>query len=254
MTIYKHSGTAGDTIYSLAVVKQMGGGYFKVGIENLGNVLEEYGYKSTDIDPAHVGRYTDADYDMLVPLITRQSYITGVSKWYKGDAPVGMDLDKFRGVMYRTFEGNILEAYFRTFDLPITDTLQTDTWLEADPQRLAPIVVALSPRYRNGQSTDDNFKRLAVEAQLDKNGVFLGTPKEHAEFVALTGVNIPYHPVKDFLEMANIIAGADLFLGNQGLAYSIAVGLGKDSVLDIHKVKPEALRECFFKRNNIQYI
>jgi hypothetical protein len=254
MTTFKHSGTAGDTIYSLAVVKHMGGGDFKVGIGLLDLILQAYGYKSADIATEHTGRYTDADYDLIAPLIARQPYINSVSKWHSGDPSLDYDLDRFRGVLYRTFEGNILEAYFKTLDLPIPDTLHTDTWLEADPQRIAPIVVTLSPRYRNGQSTDDNFKRLAVDAQLDKNGVFLGTPKEHADFVTLTGVNIPYHPVKDFLEMANIIAGADLFLGNQGLSYSIAVGLGKDCVLDIHKVKPEALRECFFKRNNIQYI
>jgi hypothetical protein len=53
--------------------------------------------------------------------------------------------------------------------------------------------------------------------------------------------------------MANIIAGCDLFLGNQSFGYSLAVGLGKDSVLETIKIKPLQNNECYFPRPNIQY-
>lgn len=254
MTTYKHSGTAGDTIYSLAAVKAMGGGDFLIAIGNLAHELELRGYHSQHIDPAHAGRYTVKDFEMLAPLIQRQPYINSVVSWYPDNAAADIDLDKYRDVLYRTFEGNIVEAYFRTLDLPFDDKLQSMTWLEADAERVAPIVVNVTPRYRTQPSSDANFKAMAVDAALDKNAVFVGTPKEHQDFVELTGVAIPYRPVKDYLEMANIIAGADLFLGNQSLAYSIAVGLGKDCVLDIHKLKPQYLSECYFNRSNIQYI
>jgi hypothetical protein len=53
--------------------------------------------------------------------------------------------------------------------------------------------------------------------------------------------------------MADIIAGADLFMGNQSAAYSIAMGLGKASVLETIKIKPLANNECYFPRDNCQY-
>ena len=53
MLTYKHSGTTGDLIYSLYLVRKMGGGHFKVAIENIENCVSKYGYQSADMDPAH---------------------------------------------------------------------------------------------------------------------------------------------------------------------------------------------------------
>jgi hypothetical protein len=69
----------------------------------------------------------------------------------------------------------------------------------------------------------------------------------------LTGFNVPYYPVKNFKELADVIAGADLFMGNQSAAYSIAMGLGKSSVLETIKIKPLQNNECYFPRDNCQY-
>ena len=94
---------------------------------------------------------------------------------------------------------------------------------------------------------------MCVDGELAKNGLFVGTISEYDAFVQNTGCNIKYRPVKDFLELAGLIAGADLFLGNQSMALSIAMGLGKTSVVELHKIKPMQYRECFFPRTNITY-
>ena len=252
MTTFLHSGTAGDTVYSLAAVKKMGGGEFQIGIENLERILPDYGYRPEEVDPAHRGRYTEKDYAMLAPLIERQSYITQVTPWRVGNANPDVNLDRYRAVLYRTFEGNIVESYFRTFNLSFTIQDYDAPWLEADPIREAAIVVNSTPRYRD-PAAFPTWVQMCQDANLENNGLFVGTQKEHEEFVKNTGCNISYRPVRDFLELAGLINGADLFLGNQSMALSIAMGLGKQSVVELHKIKPMTISECFFPRTNISY-
>lgn len=252
MTTFRHSGTAGDTIYSLAAVKKMGGGEFQIGIRNLEPTLARYGYSPEQCDPAHRGRYTEQDYRLMAPLIERQPYITQVTSWNIGDQEPDVDLDSYRSVLYRTFEGNIVESYFRTFNLPFTMQDYDNPWLEADPVTETAIIVNSTPRYRDPDA-HGTWLQMCADAQLDKNGLFVGTIAEYDAFVTSTKCNIKYRPVKDFLELANLIAGAELFLGNQSMALSIAMGLGKTSVVELHKIKPMQQRECFFPRTNITY-
>lgn len=249
MTIYKHSGTAGDLIYSLDVVKKMGAGTFAIALGNIEKCVAEYGYRPEDVAQEHRGRFTNTDFKLLAPLLERQSYITDVIPW---NGTHTVNLDKFRAVLYRTFEGNIIEAFHKTFNLPFTSANYSDVWLEADPIKEAAVVVNRTNRYLDPSSLAV-WKQMAQDADLENNGVFVGVPSEHEEFVKMTGCNIKYRQVKDFKELADIIAGADLFLGNQSMAYSIATGLGKETMLEIHKIKPLQYSECYFPRTGASY-
>lgn len=252
MTVYKHSGTLGDLIYSLSVVKKLGSGEFKVAINNIENCVAKYGYRPDEVDPAHRGRFTLQDFQWLQPLLQRQSYITSVSTWQQGDPEPTIDLDKFRGVLFRGFEGNYVQAYHLTFNLPFTMEDYDQPWLTADATHVAPIVVSRTHRYRS-PSGDEKWREIVKDANLEHHGVFLGTPAEHEDFVQVTGCQIHYHPVNNFLEMANIVAGSSLVIANQNFVYSLAMGLGKDAVLETIKIKPLMQNECFFPRKNITY-
>jgi len=252
MKTYRHSGTLGDLIYSLSVVKKMEPGRFMVAINNIENCVAQYGYRPDEVDPAHKGRFTTQDFEWLAPLLERQSYISELCTWHQGDPEPDVNLDSFRGVLFRGFEGNYVEAFHRTFDLPFTQEDYSTTWLEADATAIAPIVVSRTFRYRD-PAGDQIWKEIAHDTNLDLEGIFIGTKAEHEDFVRATDVNIPYRPVNDFLEMANIIAGCNLFLGNQNFGYSLAMGLGKDSVLETIKIKPLQNNECYFPRSNTQY-
>lgn len=251
--IYKHSGTLGDLIYSLQLVKKRGDCYkYEVAIENIERCVAKYGYRPEDVDPQHKGRFTPRDYEMLVPLLRRQSYIETVGQWHHGDADPDVDLDDYRRILYRSFEGNIIQAYHIAFNEPFTMADMDQPWLEADVETVAPIVVSRSMRYRppNGK---EGWQGIIETGTLEGNSVFVGTPAEHADFEKTFGITIPYRAVNDFLELANIINGADLFVGNQGFAYSMAIGLGKSTVLEINKIVPMHMNECFFPRKNCQY-
>lgn len=252
MKTFKHSGTAGDTIYSLDIVRKMGGGAFSIAINNIENCIMKYTGRPADVAPEHRGRYTEKDYELLAPLIARQSYITNVQKWYDGYQEPDIDLDHFRSFLYRQFEGNIIEAYHKAFNLSWDNSMYSDVWLEADPIREASVVVNRTNRYLDPAS-EPVWKQMCEDGDLENTGIFVGTPDEHASFVSWTGCNIPYRPVQDFKELADIIAGADLFLGNQSMAYSIATGLGKETMLEIHKIKPLQYSECYFPREGASY-
>jgi hypothetical protein len=247
--IYKHSGTFGDLIYSLSVVKKLGSGKFAIALNNIENTVAQYGYRPDEVDPMHKGRFTTADFELLEPLLRRQSYIDEVITW-NGEHDV--DLDRFRGVLFRGFEGNYVQAYHMTFDLPFTSQMFDENWLEADPKKIAPIVINRTFRYRcpNGTGT---WQDILAQADIIKNGVFVGNDDEHENFVKLTGFAVPRYVVKDLKELADVIAGADLFMGNQSVAYSIAMGLGVTSILETIKIKPLYNNECYFPRTNCTY-
>jgi len=252
MKTYRHSGTLGDLIYSLSVVKKMEPGQFLVALNNIENCVSQYGYRPDEVDPAHKGRFTEQDFEWLKPLLKRQSYIETVGTWRQGDAEPAVDLDKFRGTLFRGFEGNYVQAYHIAFGLPFTMADYDTPWLEADPVTIKPMVVSRTFRYRD-PAADAVWKKMAEDGVLDRLGIFVGTKEEHEDFVKVTGVAVPYHPVNNFLELANIVAGANLVMANQNFVYSLAMGLGKQTVLETIKIKPLQNNECFFPRANCQY-
>ena len=213
------------------------------------DIQTQYGYRPDEVDIMHKGRFTVADFNLIEPLLTRQSYITDVVPW-KGIHDI--DLDQFRGVLFRGFEGNYVEAFYKTFNLPFTADVYNETWLEADPLRIASVVINRTFRYRCPSGTA-SWQNLLEQANITQNGIFVGSDEEHEDFEKSTGFRVQYYPVKDFKELADIIAGADLFMGNQSAAYSIAMALGKSSVLETIKIKPLANNECYFPRDNCQY-
>lgn len=252
MKTYRHSGTLGDLIYSLSVVRKMEPGKFLVALNNIENCVAQYGYRPDEVDTAHRGRFTENDFKWLKPLLERQSYVSGVGTWCQGDTEPDVDLDRFRGTLFRGFEGNYVKAYHLAFNIPFAPHDYLVPWLDADPVQIKPMVVSRTFRYRD-PAADQVWKDMATQGMLDRIGVFLGTPEEHMDFVQVTGCQIEYKPVNDFLEMANIVAGAELVMANQNFVYSLAMGLGKQAILETIKIKPLENNECFFPRTNCQY-
>lgn len=252
MKTYKHSGTLGDLIYSLSVVRKMEPGRFMVAINNIENCVAQYGYRPDEVDPAHRGRFTTQDFEWLSPLLERQSYIQETCTWHPGDPEPDVDLDQFRGVLFRGFEGNYVEAYHRTFNLPFAIADYDTPWLEADPIKTRPIIVSRTSRYRCPDG-DATWVDIIQDSDLAKNGYFVGTESEHQDFVTTTKVEVPYYKVDNFLHLANVVAGAEMVMANQNFVFSLAMGLGKLSVLETIKIKPLQQNECFFPRTTVQY-
>ena len=224
---------------------------FLVAINNIENCVAQYGYRPDEVDPAHRGRFTVQDFEWLLPLLNRQSYIETVGQWHQGDPAPDVDLDRFRGVLFRGFEGNYVEAYHRTFNLPFMMSDYDAPWLEADAKPVAPIVVSRTPRYRSPNG-DAVWQSLMAQPGAADSAIFIGTTSEHEDFER-TICPIPRHNISDFLELANIVAGAELVMANQNFVFSLAMGLGRPAVCETIKIKPLQQNECFFPRPAVNY-
>ena len=91
---------------------------------------------------------------------------------------------------------------------------------------------------------------------VEEHALFVGLPEEYSAFCRATGWDIPYHPTPTMLDLAELIAGAGTFIGNQSQAYALAVGLGvPDIVLEARVDMPLERNECYFPRfPNIRYV
>jgi hypothetical protein len=81
---------------------------------------------------------------------------------------------------------------------------------------------------------------------MDKESLFVGLPEEYEAFKQATGWDIDYYPTKTLLELAEIIAGAEAYVGNQSLGLSIAIGLGVEFYCEERRDLPMERNECFF--------
>jgi hypothetical protein len=255
-------GSFGDTLYSLCVVKMLGGGdlYIKL------NGMDEQTRRlfGREPDGYHKGRYTQADYDFLEPLLKKQDYLTKVAIW-NGEADHEPSLSNhWQQHLIKGWQGNQTECYALTqgmniHDPAISKQLLQEPWLTpVEPIVIPgkPIVINRTNRYLYG--CDGKKWHEWVKQGLGDKAVFLGSPTEHAEFEKEFNVKVEYRPVKDLLEMAQIIQGCEQFMGNQSVALCIAIGLGKTFWCEIRKdwnnIKtPHGLGDVWFPRVNGHY-
>lgn len=253
MITLRHSGTLGDLIYSLSIVRKMQTGRFMVALHNIENCVSQYGYRPEEVDKAHKGRFSEADYKLLKPLLERQSYIDSVSTWQQGDPEPDIDLDRFRGTLFRGFEGNYVQAYHLAFGIPFTQDDLQSSWLEADPVQVAPIVISRTFRYRCPKG-NASWREITKLPDLESMSIFVGSHEEHDDFIQTVGIEVPHYPVQDFLELANLVAGAELVMANQNFVYSLAMALNRSAILETIKIKPLINNECYFPRSGITYL
>lgn len=253
---FRHSGSFGDIIYSLPVIKKLGGGLLQLAMHNLKNCAIKYGYSVSAMDPIHLDHLNETQYRLIAPLLERQPYITGVSQWNVGEPdPENLfDLDRFRHVLFRSFHGNYLKAYYISFNLQYDIDDIIDPWLEVDKKTVSPIVVARTTRYRTNEPAGTNtYRNLNKDCNFKENAIFVGTKEEHEDFEKTICDKISYYPVKNFLEMANVIAGSSLFIGNGTMAYSLAIGTNTPTLMEYQKHRALSDNECYFQRDNAKY-
>lgn len=226
---FKHSGDFGDIIYSLPAMKYFGGG-------NL--FLTLHGLSSTKYDGSSSG-LDEEKIKAIQPLLECQNYVKSVEIFNFKNTNINIDFDLFR---YRGNDRkNLCEKILQTFNVPLWYAQQP--WLEIAKNKKAKVVFNRTFRYRN--------TKLDYSILLSKfdDRVFIGTKNEHEDFENTFG-KIDYLPTKDLKEAAEIIAGSELFIGNQSVCLAIAVGLG----VNIWQEYYPKYADCIFDRENCQYL
>jgi hypothetical protein len=255
-------GSFGDTLYSLCVVKMLGGGNMYIKLNGIDEQVRKL--FGREPDGYHKGRYTQKDYEFLEPLLKAQDYLKTVAVWNgeKNDNETLLDHWKFH--LIKGWKGNQTECYALTqgmdiYDPAISKQLNQEPWLTpVEPIKIPgkPVVINRTNRYLYG-CDGKKWHDWAKQGLADK-AVFIGTPDEHAAFEKEFSITIEYRPVKDLLEMAQIIQGCEQFMGNQSVALCIAIGLGKTFWCEIRKdwnaIKtPHGLGDVWFPRVNGHY-
>lgn len=243
MNSFKHSGAFGDLIYSLPVVKHFGGGDFYLHLNQIDWVGQHY-YGSPP-NPFHQGRLTQADFEYMKEFMLAQTYITKFEVLNPKTSMISHNLDRFRAPFVR-HPGNYVDIYSDVFGIkdPVEKTkIRTTPWLTVPtPNKLASLVVNRSERW----IADPIPKEWKEAVESAPSAVFIGLPQEHAKFVKDTGINIDYHPTETLLEVASVIAAADMYMGNQSSGLAVAIGLGVPFMCELRRDLPRERNECYF--------
>lgn len=209
---FSHSGDLGDIIYALPAIRhacettRTGRRRAKLWLYH------------------HAGRTREAMTPeraaSIIPLLEAQPYISEV---HFSPSPVHSNLNGFRDHWRRA---TLAAAHLGTMGYN-DDTLLDRAWLEVAPVRIAQVIVHRSPRYHTAHFPWRELLRL-----LGDYAVCVGSTDEHAALCQLAGREIPHHPTSDLLDLARVIAGADLFIGNQSSPFAIAEGLKRPAILE----------------------
>ena len=210
----------GDQVYSLIFAKKLGTKAYYVD----GDVAVYNGRDGLDYIVSWACKFNWKKAEFLLPLFTHQSYLDTVELYN------GQEHDVLYGewdVAVRVGWGvNLLDFHATKFGLEISEV--HDPWLEAPaitegPYKDAQIVINRSLRHQGNPEFWKSLDRMATPERV----VFVGLPEEYEGFVSEFNFNCSYFHSNDCLEMASMINTAPIFMGNQSLACSVALGLGK---------------------------
>ena len=201
-----HAGDLGDLIYGLCAVRAVGGGEL---------VLFRCPRGSTAFP------MTRQRASLIRPLLLEQPCITEVKY---SDEPIDSPLNSFRqpGIWQRT----IADSHLAALGVPFVE--RDRPWLHVSaPVRDWPVLFHRSARYHNPL-----FPWAKIVEEYGRHVGFVGLPDEHREFCRRFGF-VPHVPTQDLLELARMIAGCHLFVGNQSAPFAIAEALKTNAILEV---------------------
>lgn len=257
MTSFSHSGTTGDTFSSCVIPKILGGGDFYLRLNNLENILPP-GW--TNKGTRHEGRMTQHDYDTMREFMLHQPYINSFEVWngesidyVLEDAAKYLETGRFPRNFpnqHATAQGIDIDQYYQQ--------LQVEPYMECrEPRRFPgrPIVINRAPHYQDGnQLVSPIWQQMIQEHDLQNSGVFVGLESEHAWFEDTFKIRVPHYRTPDFMELARVITGSELFICSMSAPCATALALGSTMWVEIRKNEPfERLEINYPGRTNIKY-
>jgi hypothetical protein len=224
---FYHTGDLGDIIAALPIIRQLGGGELVIGNHSHG------GWRPME----------GARFDAIQELVAAQPYISKVRFEHQPDE-VDFDFSGFRRVYSRRY--SLSEAQAKWLNL---SNLNLAPWLEVRPSELSKgkIIVARSGRYQNRR-----FPWRQLVRSYGRRMAFVGFAEEFNAFLRDSAGNglVTYLPTATLMEMAALIRGSDLFIGNQSCHCWVAMGLGHRMIQETHEtihdsiVARESARFC----------
>jgi hypothetical protein len=232
MRAFRHAGDLGDIIYAMPIMRAICN-------DEPGVLL---------IEAANYTRQmlTPDKWCGLHELMLRQSYVADVRPYRSGE-PCTINFNDFRARLGPSLRMGIGKDKHLTHWMcdahGIPTTCMNEAWLKLDdPIKECRVVFSRAGAGREPHQVYQNpqFPWHYVWEKYHKDAVFVGTDHEHEMFSATCG-KVPHYKTKTLLEAARVIAGAELFVGNQTATHAIAEGLKKKIVLEVWPQGPNCL-------------
>lgn len=233
MKSFLSAGDRGDLLASLPAVKALGGGIYYI---QAANYTRE--------------RLTPDKWCGLDRILKAQPYISDVQEW-RGERPT-FNMNDFRARLDMSLRQNrdrdklLIAWHCEQFGIPMTAADQP--WLTIPLKRVARVVFNRTGTGRHPRHVYHNprFPWHLVWQKYKDDAVFVGTSEEYEVFRATCG-DVPHEKTADLYEAAQVIAGCDLFVGNQSACFWISAGLFKPIVLEVWPSGPN----CSIQRASI---
>lgn len=188
-------------------------------------------------------RMGESSLKILARLLLSQDYVTDV-RLHRGEA-FRFDLDSWRGRPPEDYDPFKTLALRHAEMFGFGNEIIEKPWITGIPKKkVADVIIHRSPRYRNPL-----FPWRRVLAKYEGRIAIVGLPSEVYEFQQNFGW-VPYHYTRDFYELAQVIRGSKLFIGNQSCPYAIAEGMKHRTIQETYLRSPD----CLFPRKNAQFI
>lgn len=257
MPSFSHSGTTGDTFSSCVAAKILGGGDFYLKLRNLENILPPgWSNKGT----RHEGRMTEEDYEVMREFMLHQPYINSFKPW--NGEHIDYELEgAAKHLETNCFPRNFPNQHAIAQGIDITkyyQQLQVDPYMECrEPRKFPgrPIVVNRTPHYQTGNQTESPlWKEFLDKESIKDQGVFVGLESEHAWFEETFKIQVPHYRTPDYMELARVISGSELFVCSMSSPCALALSLGSNMWMEVRKNEPfERLEVNYPGRTNIKY-
>lgn len=236
--IVSSAGDIGDCVFLLAILKELEGGPHTLLLEP-SNATKANG-------PSGVERL----YNAVGPLASVQPYISEC-RIINGDEHVDWASAAFRAKFFRLGNtlmlahlNNLIEV--KGIGSHLINVVGNHKWLKVEPslESKGRVIINRTIRYRN-----TSFDWSKVVLHYRHRIMFVGSEHEWRDFIAECGY-VDYRPTSNMLEVAQLIAGSELFIGNQSSPNAIAEGLKHRSIQETSLRVPD----CIYHRANGQYV
>jgi hypothetical protein len=214
---YAMSGDLGDVVYSLRTC----------------HYLDDPTSIYYLVDRPFTKAWNKSRLDALIPLMNEQPYIGAAIHAEFPKEPTHNFTD-FR--KYLPFGKTLSEIHAEWVGIklpPYTPWLFVN---KPSSEMAGKVLVHKSPRYPNPA-----FPWRALADKFGDRMVALGLKDEHHVIQQALGRDIPLRETTSYLEMAQLLAGCNLFIGNQSSPCSIALGLGIPVVQETCQRQPDCI-------------
>jgi len=230
-TKFKHSGDMGDIVYSLPVIKALGGGTLYLDPEGglSSDLVGWKGHRKTKLNASSI--------DSLKVLLENQSYLTEVRYW--SGEEVDYDLDRFR--LYADGKRNLVESHSMAFGVKFNG----EPWLDVRKRKVSKYVISRSLRYHGNYEYWEQFDKSIL-----KDSVFIGLEEEHRYFKLVFGHDVKYYKTASIIDAAEVIAGCEYYFANQSLLSAIGQGIHANMTVELYR----DTKTNFFERDGARYV